>query len=482
MPTETMHTTVPSRSHAEERALWRQGRDRFGTSWVGRRVMVVGLGKSGIAAAILLRRVGAVVSVTETSNTERTRAAQRELVALGITDCELGQHTRHGMEHNDVLVVSPGVPDDAAPIQWAQQAGCPILSEIELAFLFCDGRIVAITGTNGKSTTVTMAAQVLRAAGRDAIACGNLGQPFASIVESVTRNTVVVLEVSSFQLTWCHRFRPDTGVLLNIGTNHLDRHRNRQAYRAAKVRLFAQQTPQDWALLNGSDPDLVALSKRLQAQVVWFSRDLGNPDGMRLAAQTLRSVSEGAQAVLQIGRLMGIPDPLTWQVIRTFRGLEHRLEPVGSVRGIRFINDSKSTTPDSLLYALAQTRGSLVVIAGGRDKGLDFRAVGQALGDARIRGVVLIGEARAHLRACCHGHPGMREVASVDDAVTTALELAESGTTVLFSPGCASFDMFRNFEARGRAFKRTVSRLVDGSENFHHLPENGESPRVHAGL
>ena len=436
--------------------------DVFGRSWYGRRVTVVGLGRSGVAAAQLLCRMGAEVRATDARDTEELRAAQASLRRVGVDEVELGTHSTRSLEDADLLVVSPGVSESSAPIQWAAAHRVPIISEIELAFAFCRSPIIAVTGTNGKSTTVTLIAEVLRAAGRSAVACGNLGNPFSSVIDRATSNTTVIVEVSSFQLLWCDRFRPKVGVLLNIGTNHLDRHQDEHTYLSAKARLFEQQTPEDWAVLNGCDPRIVALGRRMHARRVWFGDNRSNPPALELAPETRRALTESAQAVLQVSRLLSIPDPLTCQVIRSFRGLEHRLERVGTLRGVHFVNDSKSTTPDSCLFALTQTPGEVVVIVGGRDKGLDFTPLTERLHEERVRGVVLIGESRSRLRPLLNGSTTVRERGTLEEAVKAAIELARPGATVLFSPSCASFDMFRDFEDRGRAFKNLVRKLAEG--------------------
>jgi len=431
-------------------------RDVFGQSWDGRRVTVVGLGRSGMAAVKLLCRLGCRVSVTEARESETLRAS---LHALGLERLEMGGHTERSIEDAQVVVVSPGVPESTGPIQWARARHIPILSEIELAFRWCPSPMVAVTGTNGKSTAVTLITEALKACGRTAVACGNLGVPFSSVLDQLTPQAVAVVEVSSFQLVGCDTFRPAIGVLLNIGTNHLDRHQDQQAYLQAKLRLFARQTSEDWAILNGRDPRLTALEWSLHARCVWFGDNRSNPPHLRLAPETLRGLSENAQAVLQVARLLHIPDPLSWQVIRSFRGLEHRLEYVGTIHGVHFVNDSKSTTPDSLLFALQQTRGDLVVILGGRDKGLNFDPLTAALQESRVKGVVLIGESRRRLRPLFNGSETIRESQTLEHAVRTATELSQPGTTVLFSPACASFDMFRDFEDRGRVFKSIVRGL-----------------------
>lgn len=435
--------------------------DVFGHSWKGRRAAVVGLGRSGQAAARLLCRAGCRVWATDLHDTPELRRVRDGLEAHGVEAVELGGHSRRLIEQAELLVVSPGVPD-AGPIHWAEEERLPILSEIELAFHFCPAPIVAVTGTNGKSTAVTLIAAVLAAAGRPAIACGNLGIPFSSVVERLTSVDMAIVEVSSFQLLRCEQFRPRVGVLLNIGTNHLDRHQSADTYRSTKARLFQRQTPEDWAILNARDPQLVALGERVAAQRVWFGENHTNAPRFRLVDETRRALTDGMQAVLQVGRVFEIPDPLTWQVIRTFRGLEHRLEHVATVGGVHFVNDSKSTTPESLLYALAHTRGPLVPIIGGRDKGLDFSALVEALRDPRVKGVVLIGESRLRLDALLNGAPVTRGCETLDEAVRASAALAGAGATVLFSPACASFDMFRDFEHRGRTFKAIVHELKAG--------------------
>jgi len=321
-----------------------------------------------MAAAELLMRVGAHVRATDAQTTDAVRTASALLSARGV-DVEVGRHTPRFLEGAEAVVVSPGVPEHAEPLQWALARGVPVLSEIELAFAFCPSSIVGVTGTNGKSTAVTLIAHLLALDSRQAVACGNLGVPFSSVIQELTPQTIAVVEVSSFQLLWCEQFRPRIGVLLNLGTNHLDRHPDRRAYLEAKARLFQRQTPEDWAVLNGLDPAILAMSERLQAQRVWFGENRSNPAGFRLDPRTQEALPEGTQAALQVGRILGIADPVAWQAIRSYRSLEHRQEHVATVRGVKFINDSKSTTPESLLFALGQTRGEIVVIIGGRDKG-----------------------------------------------------------------------------------------------------------------
>ena len=447
-------------------AWWESGLDRLGGVWRGRRIAVVGAGRSGMASARALHRLGCQVAVTDATDGAPQQAARAALEADGILCVELGGHTRGLIDRADVVVVSPGVDDTSEALRWARELRRPVLSEIDLAYRFCPSPIIAVTGTNGKTSVVHMIAEVLRLARRPAVVCGNVGVPFSAVLDGLTPDTTVVLEISSFQLLHCDVLRPRIGVLLNVSANHLDRHHDRGAYLEAKLRLFERQTPDDWAVLNGLDPRLVELSGSLPGRCVWFGDNQTNPRSLTLADTTRRMLSEGAQAVLQVARLVGIADPLTWQALRMFRGLEHRLEPVATIRGVQFLNDSKSTTPDSSLFAFRQVRGEVVMILGGRNKGLEFTSLVDALKEPRVRGVVLIGETRASLRGCFNGHPKVIEQGTVAGAVRVAAELAAPGTTVLFSPACASFDMFRNFEERGRAFKAAVKALEAESQSL----------------
>ncbi|MBI3325037.1 MAG: UDP-N-acetylmuramoyl-L-alanine--D-glutamate ligase [Candidatus Omnitrophica bacterium] len=475
--------------------------DRFGTDWAGRRVLVVGLGKSGSAACRLLQQLGCRVRVSELRAGAELEELAGRLRISGVERVDLGHRDPRVIDGCDAVVVSPGVPESAPPLQWAMERGLPVLNEVELAYRFCRAKIVAVTGTNGKSTTVTLIHRALQAARRTAVACGNLGTPCSDVLPGLSDEAIAAVEVSSFQLLSCDRFRPDVAVLLNIGTNHLDRHPHRDAYVAAKARLFQRQTPRDYAVLNARDPEVARLAAQLAAKVVWFGQ-AGGRGRFRIDDKTIRALPETAQAALQVCRIFGIPDPLTYQAIREFRGLEHRMEYVAMVRGVKIINDSKSTTPDSFLYALAHCAGPVVPIVGGRNKGLDFQPLGAALRDERVRGVVLIGEARRWIRKAIEDRceepgvrceiesapvkklsshltpltshlsglrptsgalsPVVREADTLEAALAQAMSLAQVGDTVLFSPACASFDMFRNFEERGRIFKSLVNRLVEG--------------------
>ncbi|MBI2885519.1 MAG: UDP-N-acetylmuramoyl-L-alanine--D-glutamate ligase [Candidatus Omnitrophica bacterium] len=436
-------------------------RDRRGLSWAGRRVTVLGLGKSGLAAARLLCRAGCRVRVSERGAGEALSQAAQGLLADGVEAVELGGHHADMLEGCDLVVISPGIPPAAAPVAWATARRVPIISEIELAFQFCRAEIVAVTGTNGKSSVVTMIQHALQTARREATACGNLGTPFSEVAPGLPPSAVAVVEVSSFQLVWCDEFRPAIGAFLNVGTNHVDWHGDFANYVDAKARLFRQMRPDDRAVLNGEDPVVARIGARVAARQIWYGPRCGPEQAgrFRLDPATCRALPLAAQAVLQTGRALGLPDPLTYQAIRQFRGLEHRLERVATIRGVHVVNDAKSTTPDSFLYALERCAGPVVLILGGKDKGMDFRLLPDAIAQERVRGVVLIGEVRHRLRQLLGGSAPVEECATLEQAVSAAMGLCHAGDTLLFSPACASFDMFANFQERGRAFKQMVRQL-----------------------
>lgn len=452
------------RAIVESRAGSAEHLDIYGQSWAGRRVAVVGLGKSGMAAARLLCRVGADVRVTDLSDTPELRERCEVLKQQGVLQAELGAHSRRIVEQSEWVILSPGIRDDIPLIRWAHDEGLSILSEVELAYRFCRAPIVAVTGTNGKSTAVTLITEVLRAGHVEAVSCGNIGIPFSAVVGQLTPDHVAVVEVSSFQLLNCYRFRPHIAVLLNLGSNHLDRHGDIETYHQAKERLFRRQRSADWAVLNANDERVVALSDRIRSQCVWFGANRTNSGPYQLSEVSLAHLSEPAQVALQVGRLVDIPDPLSWQVIRQFKALEHRLEEVAYVQGTRFINDAKSTTPESTLHALDSTAGEVVLILGGRDKGLDEQPLLRAIAERPVKGVVLLGEVSQRwtpqMRALVNGNGlQVQQAANLTEAVENAWKLAGCGGTVLFSPACASFDMFKSFEDRGRSFKQCVHAL-----------------------
>lgn len=448
-------------------------------SVTGKRVVVVGGARSGVAAAELLAARGARVTLTDLKLNipEETVLAERG-IAL-----ELGAHDVRTFESADLIVLSPGVPLRQPVLDRARRAKVPIIGEVELAWRWLRGRVIAITGTKGKSTTTTLVGRMLAAAGRHAPVAGNIGAPLAADVEASTPETVHVVEVSSFQLETTSTFRPWIAALLNLSADHLDRHANFHEYSAAKARVFANQGEGDWVVVNAEDPPALALAaKHARAPRRLFGLDAVVEEGVVLADGwiverapgradlPLLPVSEvrllgrhllaDVAAASAIARLAGVGPDAIRRAVADFGGLEHALEPVTVIAGIRFINDSKATNVESARRAIESFEGRLVPILGGRFKGGDLRDLRPAL-QGRSTAVIAIGEARPNIRQALGDMLAVVEAESMAEAVRAGLAAAPPGGTVLLAPACASFDMFRDYAERGRTFKREVMRLAE---------------------
>jgi len=415
-------------------------------SYRGKRVTVIGCARSGAAAALLLERLGARVFVTEAATSAAIEERFAALAADGI-EGEMGGHTERALEAADLAVLSPGVPLDAAPVRWALRRGIDVISEIELAASVCPAPIIAVSGTNGKTTTTTLIGLVLRARGRRAHILGNIGVPFSLCADEIRPEDYVCLEVSSFQLEAIRTFRPRVAVILNITPDHLDRYPDMEAYVEAKKRITMNQGPEDWLVLNHADPRLRALAGATRAAVAFFNE---GPQEARF--------NENQMAVLAVARCLGIPPETCEQVFADFKGVEHRLEFVRTVNGVDFINDSKATNIESTVWALQNTARPAVLIAGGRDKGSDFSRL-IPLVRGKVKAVVVVGEAAERIAAAWEGVMPIQRAASFEEAVSAAFRQARSGDCVLFSPMCKSFDMFTDYEHRGRTFKDLVAQL-----------------------
>lgn len=429
----------------------------------GKRVLVVGFGRSGLACANLLYKLGAQVYLSDNQDNDSTRLGLSQLKskeinpvrsphfsshsqdASGGIKVELGRHTRDFVKGKDILIISPGVPKEALPITWAKEESIPVISEIELAWILCPAPLIATTGTNGKTTVTTLIGEVLKKAGKRTFVCGNIGNPFCLEVEKMNAGDFVSLEVSSFQLENIHTFKPKISVMLNLSRNHLDRYQDIGEYLAAKKRIFKNQDAQDYLVLNYDDPVIRSLAKETKAKVVYFRKKED-------------SLNPNEQAVLAVASILGIERDLTLQVFKGFKGVEHRLEEVRRVGGIRFINDSKSTTTEATLWALNNLTEPLILIAGGREKGNDYSLVLE-LARKKIKAAILIGEAKDRLKKSFSAVSKVDEALTLEEAVSKAYRLARSGDCVLFSPMCKSFDMFSDFEERGRCFKKAVEGL-----------------------
>lgn len=447
----------------------------------GKKITVVGLGKSGVAASHLLLSHGAKVSVSEEKKDRSLDQTAKSLVRAGIS-VELGGHTREWIKGRDLIVTSPGVSVTSPPLQWAREEGIPVLSEIELGYLFCKGKIIAVTGSNGKSTTVTLLGRMLEEARKKVFVCGNIGEAFCEKIPQIGAGDWAVLEVSSFQLEECHAFHPHIAVVLNLSPNHLDRHASFEEYRLSKRRIAKAQTESDFLLLNGDDPFTKTLGEGLPVQKCYFSRS-GKVDGVFTKGKDVFSSLKGGEekictldriripgshneenalAAILAALLAGADPSAIQKSLLSFEGLSHRIEFVGGgKKGVRFFNDSKSTTVSSTLRALETLPSPLLLIAGGREKNEDFLAFSKSPLLKKIKEIFLIGEAKEKIRAAVDGKVPTTFAGTLEEAVECAYRSAQAGEAVLLSPMCTSFDMFKDFEERGDRFKECVKRYAE---------------------
>lgn len=403
----------------------------------------MGLARSGFVCARLLSSLGAEVRVTEIRDNAATRANAALLGGCGIR-IELGGHTKDFIAASELVVVSPGVAYSSPPIAWARELGIPVISEIELGWTLCPATVIAVTGSNGKTTVTTLIGMMLKAAGKKVAICGNIGNPFCGELEGLEETDFVALEVSSFQLETVRDFKPKVAVVLNIARNHLDRHADMQEYVSAKKRIYLNQDKDDYLVLNAQDPRLMEFAKEARSRVAYF--------------QGVEGLNPNFAAVLAVGEILGIDSRVTLGVFSGFKGIEHRMEEAGDVNGVKFINDSKATTAESTLWALRSLSCPVVLIAGGRHKGVDYRVIADEA-RAKVRRIVLIGEARQEIASALRGTVPLIEAATLQEAVQRAFEEARPGDCVLLSPMCSSFDMFADYEERGRLFKDAVQEL-----------------------
>ena len=443
----------------------------------GKRVTVVGAARSGVAAAELLARRGASVTLSEM----RAQLDEADRLRQAGVDLELGGHVAATLLRADLIVTSPGVPYRHPLVEAARRAGVPVMGELELASRWLRGRVVAITGTKGKSTTTTLTGRMLEAGGHRVLVGGNIGHALSAQVDESTEDTIHVIEASSFQLETTDTFHPWIAVLLNFSPDHLDRHETVAEYAAAKSRLFAQQTENDWAVLNADDPKTLEMARQARARRLLFSMQPKLTDGIVLDGDTIvRRAGREREPLIPVSsiRLIGphlVADVLAaaavaWlagvgaaamtRAVEGFPGLEHALEPVGDVGGVRFVNDSKATNIEAAKRAIESFDAGVVVILGGKFKGGDFRDLLEPL-ESRRATVVAIGESRPLIAQALAGRVALHEAADMSAAVRTAFASAAPGGTVVLAPACASFDMFRDYAQRGHAFKQEVRRLQE---------------------
>ena len=442
----------------------------------GKNAMVVGLGESGLAVVRFLAARGAHVRVNDRRDAETLGAAATEVAALD-ADLVLGGHPDSAFEGLDLIVVSPGVPP-LPQLDEAERRGVPVMSEVELAARFIEAPLVAITGTNGKSTVTTLIGEMCRRLGRPIFIGGNLGRPMieAAGTDAGAQGGLVIVELSSFQLERVSQMKAHVAVLLNITPDHLDRYRSFEAYAAAKARIFERQDAEDFAVLPADAPDLRELIVDDGTVVLFDGRngDVRVVDGvltdtqssLRVPVGELRirgshNVSNACAAVL-VARLLGVRDDDIASVLREFEGLAHRMQYVRSVDGVEYIDDSKATNVGAAVASidgLTGSTGKVVLIAGGVDKGGSYQPLRRRMSEDG-RGVVVLGEAASLLERAFTDSPiELRHATSMRDAVTRAAELARPGDTVLLAPACSSFDMFRSYAERGDHFQRAVETL-----------------------
>ena len=444
----------------------------------GKRVTVVGAARSGVAAAELLVRRGASVTLTDI----RDHVEDEERLRMAGVQLELGIHNPKTLLRSDLIVTSPGVPYRQPLIEAARQAGVPVIGELELASRWLRGRIVAITGTKGKSTTTTLTGRMLEAGGHRVLVGGNIGHALSAQVDESTEDTIHVVEASSFQLEATDTFHPWIAVLLNFAPDHLDRHESVDAYADAKTKIFAQQTDTDWAVLNADDPMTLAMAREARSRRVLFSMHATLTDGIVVEGDTIvrRAGVEHESlipvssirligphlvadvlAASAVASLAGVAAAAMTRAVEGFSGLEHALEPVAEIGGVRFVNDSKATNIEAAKRAIESFDQGLVVILGGRFKGGGyFRDLLEPLA-SRQGTVISIGESRHLIAEALGGRLPLHEAEDMSSAVRKAFASASPGQTVVLAPACASFDMFRDYAERGHAFKQEVRRLQE---------------------
>jgi UDP-N-acetylmuramoylalanine--D-glutamate ligase len=443
----------------------------------GKKVLVVGLGKSGLAAALFLRRRGAQVTVSDLRSAQALSKEIPSLLEAGIV-VEAGGHGLLTFRRQDLIVVSPGVPLSTPELVQVRRLGLPIIGELELAARFLKGKVLAITGSNGKTTTTTLSGEIFSAAGFNPLVAGNIGLPVIDVVDQSTEAGWSVLEVSSFQLETTESFHPHVAVILNITPDHLDRHGTFENYVAMKEKIFANQTGEDYLILNGDDPIAQQAASRTKSQVLWFSRSkivrcgAFLLDGMVMFRPTEQEKPipvlplaeiplkgehniENVLAAVCAACVAKIPTQTIAQSVAAFQAVEHRLEFVAAIHGVDYYNDSKATNVDATAKAIASFPGNIHLILGGKDKNSDYSQL-NALLRARVKAVYTIGSAAEKIERQISGVTRIIHTVTLEAAVDQAAGQAVAGDVVLLAPACSSFDQFENYEQRGKVFKQAV--------------------------
>ena len=447
------------------------------TELKGKKVLVVGLGKSGLAAALFLRRQGAQVTVSDIRSAESLAKEIPALLEEGIM-VEAGGHGLLTFRRQDLIVVSPGVPLNTPELVQARNFGRPVIGELELAARFLKGKILAITGSNGKTTTTALAGEILKEAGVPTLVAGNIGVPVVGLIDESTDSTWSVIEVSSFQLESTEQFHPKIAVILNITPDHLDRHGTFENYALAKERILTAQTASDFAVLNADNLRTAETGAHSHAPIYWFSAKhsvlpgawvendwvvyLAVHEGtveriLPVAKIPLKGEHnvENVLAAVCAARLAGVPGETIARAIENFKAVEHRLEYVETINGVEYYNDSKATNVDATEKAVAAFPGGIHLILGGKDKGAPYSPLAQLLRE-RVRAIYTIGVAAPKIEADLRGVVPIHSCETLANAVNAVATAARPGDVVVLSPACSSFDQFENYEQRGRVFKQLV--------------------------
>ena len=451
--------------------------------FAGKKCLVVGMARSGVAAAQLLVSLDARVTVNDSKSREELGDAVKPLDSLPVS-WRLGEPADACLDGQELLVLSPGIPDKAPFVVRAREAGIRVIAEIELAYEASRGQLTAVTGTNGKTTTVTLLNQMFLDAGRRSHAVGNIGYPYSQGVLEEQAGDMFVCECSSFQMETVDGFRPHAAAILNLTEDHLNRHGTMQVYADLKMRMFERQTEEDYAVFNLDDPGLEGLWERVRSRVLFFSRTRSVENGafvrdgqviFRLDGEETSILPaadiyipgphnlENAMAAVCLAMVSGLSPESVAQTLRTFRGVEHRIEFTRELDGVRYFNDSKGTNVDSTICAVRTMQRPTVIILGGSDKHADFAPLAECmLSSGMIRKAVLIGVTAPQIERAllAAGYTEIVHAGSMKDAVEVSRSLAGEGWNVLLSPACASFDMFHDYEERGRIFKEIVRSLT----------------------
>lgn len=450
--------------------------------YTGARVIIVGLARSGVSAARLLVSMGASVTVTDTKSSAELAGFVKELPP-GVKKV-LGGHAGINPGDYGLAVISPGVWWDSALLEALRSAKVPVISEVELACRHLSAPIVAVTGANGKTTTTTLTGMMLKNAGLDVFVGGNIGDPLCGAVGE--DHGWIVAEISSFQLEGISTFRPKISLVLNVTPDHMDRHKTMETYSALKARVFENQRDGDVVILNAEDPVTATLTPHPSARILWFGHaPHGRPGAWTQGGRAVADIGGGVVELFRLADLKvpgahnvenalaaslaalcaGVPAKVIGDTIRAFNGLPHRMEKVAALNGVTYINDSKGTNTDAAIKSLSPYHGDVILIAGGSSKGADFSQFAQAIRQ-RAKGAVLIGKTASAIAEALGDFAPKVMAEDMESAVRAAADMATPGDTVLLSPACASFDMFRNYEHRGDVFRETVMAMGKESTSW----------------